>query len=80
MLMSIGIQTVVIKKLKHIIQFVNKFTHLQEQILNIILSPNDSTFVRNVRVCDFASDHTLVKCKLDFFMFCYLNSRVNFQP
>ena len=35
-------------------------------ILNLILSPSNSSFGRNVAVGDLVSDHALVKCHLDF--------------
>ena len=47
-------------------QNVNKPTHLHGHILDLILSPSDSSFVSNVTVGEMVSDHALVKCHLDF--------------
>ena len=47
-------------------QNVNKPTHLHGHILDVILSPCDSSFVSNVTVGEMVSDHALVKCHLDF--------------
>ena len=47
-------------------QNVNKSTHLHGHILDLILSPSDSSFVSNVTVSEMVSDHALVKCHLDF--------------
>ena len=42
-------------------QNVNKSTHLHGYILDLILSPSDSSFICNVTVGDLVSDHALVK-------------------
>ena len=47
-------------------QNVNKSTHLHGHILDLILSPSDSSFVSNVTVGEIVSNHALVKCHLDF--------------
>ena len=47
-------------------QNVNKSTHLHGHILDLVLSPSDSSFVSNVTVGEMVSDHALVKCHLDF--------------
>ena len=47
-------------------QNVNKSTHLHGHLLDLILSPSDSSFVSNVTVGEMVSDHALVKCHLDF--------------
>ena len=48
-------------------QNVNKSIHLHGHILDLILSPSNSSFVSNVTVCNLVLDHaTLVKCHLDF--------------
>ena len=47
-------------------QNVNKSTHLHGHILDLILSPSDSSFVSNVTVGEMVSDHVLLKCHLDF--------------
>ena len=47
-------------------QHVYKPTHLHGHILDLILTPDDSSVVTNVRVSDFISDHALVLSQLDF--------------
>ena len=47
-------------------QHVHKPTHLHSHTLDLILTPNDSSAVSNVRVSDFISDHALVLGQLDF--------------
>ena len=47
-------------------QLVNKPTHLHGQILDLILSPSDQDTIADVKICDFVSDHALVKCKITF--------------
>ena len=47
-------------------QLVNKATHLQDHILDLILSPSDQDTIADVKICDFVSDHTLVKCSVAF--------------
>ena len=56
-------------------QNVNKSTHLHGHILDLILSPSDSSFVSNVTVGELVSDHALVKCHLDFA--CYAIPKVD---
>ena len=43
----------------------NQPTHLHGHTLDLILSPSDHSIVQNVKVCDFISDHALVKCSID---------------
>ena len=47
-------------------QHVHKPTHIHGHTLDLILTPNDSSAVSNVRVSDFISDHALVLGQLDF--------------
>ena len=47
-------------------QNVNKFPRLHGHILDLILSPSDSSYLSNVTVSDLVSGHALVKCQLDF--------------
>ena len=49
-----------------LIQCVNGPTHILGHTLDILISPCDSDFVRNVSVGDFISDHAAIRCKLDF--------------
>ena len=45
---------------------VYKPTHLHGHILDLILSPSDQNTIVDVKICDFVSDHALVKCTIDF--------------
>ena len=47
-------------------QHVQKPTYLHGHILDLILTPDDSSVVSNVRVSEFISDHGLVLGHLDF--------------
>ena len=47
-------------------QLVNQPTHLHGHILDFILSPNDQDTIADITICDFVSDHTLVKCSIAF--------------
>ena len=47
-------------------QHVHKPTHLHGHILDLILTPDDSSVVSNVWVSEFISDHALVLGQLDF--------------
>ena len=47
-------------------QLVNKPTHLHGYILDLILSPSDQDTIVDVRICNFVSDHALVKCTIAF--------------
>ena len=47
-------------------QLVNKPTHLHGHILDLILSPCDQDTIADVKICDFVSDHALVKCSVAF--------------
>ena len=42
-------------------QLVDKPTHLHGHILDLILSPSDQDTIADVKICDFVSDHALVK-------------------
>ena len=44
----------------------NKPTHLHGHILDLILSPSDQDTIADVKICDFVSDHALVKCTIAF--------------
>ena len=48
------------------IQCVNSPTHILGHTLDVLISPGDSDFVRNVNVGDFISDHAAIRCQLDF--------------
>ena len=47
-------------------QLVTKPTHLHGHTLDLILAPQDGSYSHDVKVCDFVSDHALVKCHIDF--------------
>ena len=47
-------------------QLVNKPTHLHGHIFDIILSPSDQDTIVEVNICDFVSDHALVKYTIAF--------------
>ena len=47
-------------------QLVDKPTHLHGHILDLILSPCDQDTIADVKICDFVSDHALVKCTVAF--------------
>ena len=47
-------------------QNVNKSTHLHGHILNLILSPSNSSFFSNMTVGEMVLDDALMKCHLDF--------------
>ena len=47
-------------------QVVNKPTHLHGHILDLILSLSDQNTIADVKICDFVSDHALVKCTAAF--------------
>ena len=49
-----------------LIQCVNSPTHILGHTLDVLISPGDSDFVRNVNVGDFISDHAAIRCQLDF--------------
>ena len=49
-----------------LIQCVNGPTHVLGHTLDVLISPGDSDFVRNVNVGDFISDHAAIRCQLDF--------------
>ena len=49
-----------------LVQSVNGPTHLLGHTLDVLISPCDSDFVRNVSVGDFISDHAAIRCQLDF--------------
>ena len=47
-------------------QLVSHPTHLHGHILDLILSPSDQDTIVDVKICDFVSDHALVKCSIAF--------------
>ena len=47
-------------------QCVSGPTHILGHTLNVLISPCDSDFVRNIHVGDFISDHAAIRCQLDF--------------
>ena len=47
-------------------QSVNNTTHLHGHVLDIILSPSDQDMCMHVDVCEFISDHAVIKCVIDF--------------
>ena len=47
-------------------QLVNQPTHLHGHILDLILSPIDKDTIVDVKICDFVSYLTLVKCSSAF--------------
>ena len=46
-------------------QSVNKTTHLHGHILDLILSPSDQDMCMHVDICEFISDHAVIKCAID---------------
>ena len=46
------------------VETVNQPTHLHGHILDLILSPSGQDTIVYVKICDFVSDHTLVKCSI----------------
>ena len=49
-----------------LVQSVCGPTHLLGHTLDVLISPCDSDFVRNVSVGDFICDHAAIRCQLDF--------------
>ena len=47
-------------------QSVNNTTHLHGHILDLILSPSDQDVCGHVDICEFISDHAVIKCAIDF--------------
>ena len=47
-------------------QSVNNTTHLYGHILDLILSPSDQDVLVHVDICEFISDHAVIKCAIDF--------------
>ena len=48
-------------------QSVNNTTHLHGHILHLmILSPSDQDVCVHVDICEFTSDHAVIKCAIDF--------------
>ena len=45
-------------------QLLNQPTHLHGHTLDLILSPSDQDTIVDVKICDFVSDHALVKCSI----------------
>ena len=46
-------------------QSVNNTTHLHSHILDLILSPSDQDVGIHANICDFISDHAVIKCAID---------------
>ena len=44
----------------------NNTTHLHGHILDLILSPSDQDVCVHVDICEFISDHAVIKCAIDF--------------
>ena len=49
-----------------LVQGVSGPTNILDHTLDVLMSPYDSDFVRNVSVGDFISDHAAIRCQLDF--------------
>ena len=49
-----------------LVQSVSGPTHILGHTLDILISPCDSDFVRNVSVGNFIFDHAAIRCQLDF--------------
>ena len=47
-------------------QLVNQSTHLHGHILDLILTPNGQHGSHEVKMCEFVSDHVVIKCSIDF--------------
>ena len=47
-------------------QSVNNTTNLHGHILDLILFPSDQDMCGHVDVCEFISDHAVIKCAIDF--------------
>ena len=47
-------------------QSVNNTTHLHGHILDLILSPSDQDVCMYVDICEFISDHAVIKYAIDF--------------
>ena len=47
-------------------QSVNNTTHLHGHILDLILSPSDQDMCVHVDICEFISDHAVIKYAIDF--------------
>ena len=47
-------------------QSVNNTTHLHGHILDLIVSPSDQDMCIHVDICEFISDHAVIKCAIDF--------------
>ena len=47
-------------------QSVIQLTPLYDHMMDIILSPSDQNTIIDVKICDFISDHALVKCSITF--------------
>ena len=47
-------------------QTVNNITHLHGHILDLILSPTDQDVDVHVDICEFISDHAVIKYAIDF--------------
>ena len=61
-------------------QLVNQPTHLRSHILDLILSPSDQDTIVDVKICDFVSDHALVKCSIAFpRQVAYILSKIQYK-
>ena len=58
-------------------QSVNNTTHLHCHILDLILSPNDQDMCIHVDICEFISDHAVIKCALDSLANC--QTRISYR-
>ena len=47
-------------------QSINNTTHVHGHILDLILSPSDQDVCVHVDICEFISDHAVIKCAIDF--------------
>ena len=53
-------------ELYNLTQSVKNSTHLHGHILDLILSPSDQDEGMHVDICEFISDHAVIKCAIDF--------------
>ena len=49
----------------NLILSVSNTTHLHGHILDLILSPSDQDMCVHVDICEFISDHAVIKCDID---------------
>ena len=61
-------------------QLVNQPTHLHGHIFDLILSPSDQDAIVDIKICDFVSDHALVKCLIAFpHQVAHIQSKVQYR-